>query len=175
MFHKEYKTKYDWMGKVIHKELCKRPKFSHVDKWYMQKPEIIFENETNKILGNNKIQKDHLIPSRKPDLVLIYKKMNYYRVNFAVSMGRICLCFPPDRTWHKWLEGRIIVGVRERKGRTRTEAWALLVSILGLSDHLVQMWAGEPGWTWDPNMSPVTDASYSLNWTTGSCAIQKFQ
>ena len=29
---KEYKTRYDWMGKVIHLELCKKLKFDHTNK-----------------------------------------------------------------------------------------------------------------------------------------------
>ena len=29
---KEYKSRYDWLGKVIHWELCKRLKFDHIDK-----------------------------------------------------------------------------------------------------------------------------------------------
>ena len=37
---KEYKTGYDWVGKVIHSELCKRLKLDHTDKYYMHKPEI---------------------------------------------------------------------------------------------------------------------------------------
>ena len=36
---KEYKTKHNWVGKVIYWELCKRFKFGHAHKWYMQKPE----------------------------------------------------------------------------------------------------------------------------------------
>ena len=32
---KEYKTKHDWMGKVIHWELCKKLKFDYTAKWYM--------------------------------------------------------------------------------------------------------------------------------------------
>ena len=28
----EYKTRYDWVGKVIHWELCKKLKFYHITK-----------------------------------------------------------------------------------------------------------------------------------------------
>ena len=37
----------------------------------MHKPESVLENETQKF---SKIQTDHLIPTRKPTQVLIYKK-----------------------------------------------------------------------------------------------------
>ena len=35
---KEYKTRHDWEGKVIHGELCKKLKFDHMNKWYIQNP-----------------------------------------------------------------------------------------------------------------------------------------
>ena len=47
---KEYKTRLDWLEKVIHWELCKRLNFNHTTKRYMHKPESVLENETHKIL-----------------------------------------------------------------------------------------------------------------------------
>ena len=41
---------HDWVGKVIHRELCKNFKFDHTNKWYMHNPESVLENETPKIL-----------------------------------------------------------------------------------------------------------------------------
>ena len=32
---KEYKTRHEWVGKVIHYELCKKLKFDHTNKWYI--------------------------------------------------------------------------------------------------------------------------------------------
>ena len=37
--HKEYQTRFDWVGKVVHMELCKTSKFDHKKKWYIQNPE----------------------------------------------------------------------------------------------------------------------------------------
>ena len=31
---KEYKARHDWVGKVIHWEMCKIFKIDHADKWY---------------------------------------------------------------------------------------------------------------------------------------------
>ena len=36
---KEYKTKHEWVGKVIHWELCKKFKFDHMIKWYIHHSE----------------------------------------------------------------------------------------------------------------------------------------
>ena len=30
---KEYKARYDWVGKVIHWEMCKKFEFDHINKW----------------------------------------------------------------------------------------------------------------------------------------------
>ena len=49
---KEYKNDYDWVGKVIHWELCKRLKFCHTDKLNMYKADHVLENETYTILIN---------------------------------------------------------------------------------------------------------------------------
>ena len=62
--HKEYFTRYDWVGKVIHRELCKKFKFDHTNKWYKHNRASILENETHKLLWNFEIQADHLISIR---------------------------------------------------------------------------------------------------------------
>ena len=58
---KEYKTKYDWVGKVIHWDLGRRLKFDHSTKWYMHKLESIPENKMHKTLwdffiGNSDVE-----------------------------------------------------------------------------------------------------------------------
>ena len=70
---KEYKSRHEWVGEVIHRESCKRLNFDHTTKGYMHKPESILENGTHKILWDFKIQIDHLILARRQDVVLINK------------------------------------------------------------------------------------------------------
>ena len=67
-------TRYDWVGMVIHWKLCKKLKFDHMNKRYTHKPESVLENETHKILLDFEIQTDHLIPPRRPELVMVKKK-----------------------------------------------------------------------------------------------------
>ena len=71
---KEYKTRYNWMGKVIHGEMCKKFKFDHTNKWYMHNPAAFLENDTHKLLWDFDIQTDHLISARRPDLRVINNK-----------------------------------------------------------------------------------------------------
>ena len=47
---KEYKTRYNWVRKIIHWELYKRLNFDLIDKWHMYKPESVWEKKTYKIL-----------------------------------------------------------------------------------------------------------------------------
>ena len=71
---KKYKTRHDWVGKMIHWELCKKFKYDHMNKWYMHNPEFVLENEMHKVLWDFEIQTDHLILARQPDFVRVNKK-----------------------------------------------------------------------------------------------------
>ena len=63
----EYKARYDWVGKVIYWEMCKKFKFDHAKKWYMLNPAPVLENDTHKLLWDFDIQTDHLISDRRPN------------------------------------------------------------------------------------------------------------
>ena len=47
---KEYKTRHAGVGKVIHREVLKKLKSDHTNKWYMYNPKSVLENETHKLL-----------------------------------------------------------------------------------------------------------------------------
>ena len=57
----------------------------HGDWWYMHKPESVIENENYSILWVFTIQLNHSIPSKTPDIVLIYKKKERPLMGFAVT------------------------------------------------------------------------------------------
>ena len=57
---KENKTRHDWVGKLIHWELCKRLKFDH-----STKPELILENKTHSILTDFEILTNHINSGQK--------------------------------------------------------------------------------------------------------------
>ena len=40
---KEYKARHDWVGKVIHWEMCRKFQFDHTNKWYMHNPAPVLE------------------------------------------------------------------------------------------------------------------------------------
>ena len=70
----KYKARHDWAGKVIHWEMCKKFKFDHTNKCYMHNPALVLQNDRHKLLWDFNIQTDHLIPARRPDLIIINKK-----------------------------------------------------------------------------------------------------
>ena len=81
----------NWLGKVIHWEMCKKCQFDHANKWYMYNPEPVQENNTHKLLWDFDIQTNHQISARRPDLIIINKKKkkrkrNWKIVDFAVAV-----------------------------------------------------------------------------------------
>ena len=83
---KEYKTRHNWVGKVIHWEMCKKLKFDSTNKWYMHTPASVLENDTYKLLWDFDIQTDHLISARRPHLIIINNKKE--------NLQNCLLCFP---------------------------------------------------------------------------------
>ena len=63
---KEYNTRHDWVGKVIHCEMCKKFKFDHTNKWYMHNLAAVLENNTHKLQRDFDKHTDHLISTRRP-------------------------------------------------------------------------------------------------------------
>ena len=44
------KARNDWVGKVIHWEMCKKFQFDPTNKWYMHNPAPVLENDRRKLL-----------------------------------------------------------------------------------------------------------------------------
>ncbi len=93
---KEYKNRHDWVGKVIHWELCKKFKFDHTNKWYMHNPATVLENDTHKFLWDFDIHTDHFISARRLDLIII----NHIKVRLDKMQqnSRCRLCGDRDET-----------------------------------------------------------------------------
>ena len=43
LVQKEYKTRHDWVGMVIHWEMYKKFKIDNTNKWYMHNPAPVLE------------------------------------------------------------------------------------------------------------------------------------
>ena len=83
----EYKTRNDWVGKVIHRVMYKKFKFDHTNKWYIHNLALVLENNTHKLQWDFDIHTDHQISTRRPDLLIINKKKRTCQiVDFAVPV-----------------------------------------------------------------------------------------
>ena len=82
---KEYEVRHDWVGKVIHWEMCKKFKFYHANKWYRHNPAPALENGTHKLLWDFNIQTDHQISARWPDLIIISKTKELAKLSTLLS------------------------------------------------------------------------------------------
>ena len=114
---KEYKTRHDCMGKVIHWELCKKLTFNHMNKWYMHNPESVLNNDTHKLLWDFKTQTDHLISARetKP----------YNNQQKRENLQDCGLCCPGGPYWKKAKRGIstcTLIGIWKNCG---TRKWRL--------------------------------------------------
>ena len=85
---KVYKKKHDWMGKVIHTEMCKKCKFDHTNKWYIHSPNYVKGNEKHKLLWDLSIRSDHIISTRQPAFVFVAKKLKLMNSVFVVPLDR---------------------------------------------------------------------------------------
>ena len=118
---KEYKTRHDWVGKVIHWELCKKLKFDHTNKWFMHNLASVMENETHKFQWDFDIQTDHQIPTWKPDLIIIdkkkkkKKKKKRKKKENLQNCGLCCPGWTLNKTEWKCKEGKVPNIARELK------------------------------------------------------------
>ena len=79
---KEYKRSHD---NLVHWKLSRKCNFEVGNKWYEHKPGSILENEDYKILWDFSIQTDHVIEARRPDLIVVDKKVRSCEItDFAV-------------------------------------------------------------------------------------------
>ena len=89
------------MGKVIHWELYKKLKFDYANKWYINNPESVPENETHKLLWDFETQTDQQISTRQPDLIIINNKKKKNLQN----CGLWCPGGPQSGIEKMWKEG----------------------------------------------------------------------
>ena len=77
---KDYKTRHDLVGKVIHWKMSKKFKFDHMNKCFFHNPVSVLGNDTHKLPWDFNIHMDHLISVRRPDLIIINKKREFAKL-----------------------------------------------------------------------------------------------
>ena len=99
---KEYKTRHEWVGNVIHWEMYKKCKFDHTNKWYIHNPAPVLENDTHKLLWDFDIHTDHRISARRPNLIIINNNNKKEKLQ---NCRLCCLRWPQNKTERMWKEG----------------------------------------------------------------------
>ena len=66
----------------------------------MRNPAPVLENDTHKLLWDFNIQTDHLIPARRPDLIIIKKRKEHLQNCRLCSPGG-----PQNKSEGMWKEG----------------------------------------------------------------------
>ena len=65
--------------------MCKNFKFDYTNKCYIHNTAPVLENDTHKLLWDFNMRTDHQISARRPDLIIINKKMRICKIiDFAV-------------------------------------------------------------------------------------------
>ena len=62
------------MASALHWEICKQNELHHELKWYEHEPDSVMENDKCKILWDFTIHTDHIIQTRRADIVLVNKQ-----------------------------------------------------------------------------------------------------
>ena len=65
---------------ILYWKLCGKYKLAWKDNWYERTPERVTKNEEVKLLWDMNIQCDHVIETRRPDLVQFEKKTNTHKI-----------------------------------------------------------------------------------------------
>ena len=73
MAQKEYKRRYDLVGKKIHWEMYRKFGMEVSNKWYQHEPETVVENEKSTILWDMNIKTGDVIDACRPDMAVIAK------------------------------------------------------------------------------------------------------
>ena len=78
---KEYKTRHDDLGKLVHWKLARKCNFEAGDKWYEHDSENVLEREDYKILWDFSILTDHFIEAWRLDLVVVDKERRTCKIS----------------------------------------------------------------------------------------------
>ena len=143
---KEYMTRHDWVGKVIHWELCKKLKFIYTNKWYMQQPRICREEWDAQTPLGVEIQTDHLISARRPNLEIINKKKRTCRIMDFSLLADDRVKLKENEKKDKYLDF-----AQELKKNSVT--WTVIAIIIGTLSTVIEGLIPGPsklqrGWDW---------------------------
>ena len=82
----------DSVGRYVHWQFCEKLGFNRARLWYEHEPESVVENENFKILWSFTIQCDHMIETRRPDIVVVDKVKKEAMIIDVAIPGVMTVC-----------------------------------------------------------------------------------
>ena len=98
-----YKTWHDYVGKMFHRELCKKLKFDHTARWFMYKTEFVLEKETH-IIPWDFPNRGHFLLGRSQNSKQRKGKQRWRWWLYQMSL--IYLEWSPKTFWEGWWSGK---------------------------------------------------------------------
>ena len=72
---REYKRRHNTVAKLVYWKLCEKHNLERKEKWYEHCPEGAVEDDGVKLIRDINIQCDNVMETRRPDLILVNKKV----------------------------------------------------------------------------------------------------
>ena len=86
---REYKRRHDTVAKLVHWKLCEKHNLERKEKWCEYCPEGAVGDDDVELIWDINIQCDNVIEARRPDLILVDKKVKS-GVIIDVAIPRDC-------------------------------------------------------------------------------------
>ena len=77
---REYKRRHDTVGKLVHWKFCEKHNLEKKEKRYEHCPEGVVKDDDVRLIWDINIQCDNVMEARRPDLILVDKKVLLYQV-----------------------------------------------------------------------------------------------
>ena len=72
---REYKRRHDTVGKLVHWKFCEKHNLEKNEKRYEHCPEGVVKDDDVRLIWDINIQCDNVMEARRPDLILVDKKV----------------------------------------------------------------------------------------------------
>ena len=92
-----------------------------------------------------------------------------------MKLPDICLCFPPDTSWHKVNDPKVDYSGNLGAGWSGMSRGSSPTGLCWSLANFVECGPNKPSWSWTQIWIQVRMPAYSLNWTARSSAIPRGQ
>ena len=140
---KQYKARHDSVAQIIHWELCGMYGFKREKKWYEHEPQSVLENEEAKILWDFTIQCNHLIQSRRPDIVVVEKEKKECKIIDIAVPNDVRVGNKEQEKVEKYQDLRREIAALW--GMKKTEVIPIVIGALGMISKKLDMWIKKIG------------------------------